>query len=381
MVSQSVGAAALGAAIPRQAQARVDGRVLVCLHLFGGNDSNNLLVPLDASQYRNYAGARGELTIPVSALLPVEAPASRTLYGFHPQLAGLQAMYKEGSLAVVSNMGCCSRLARKGEYVTGGTTPPRGYLQHNEGKLQYVKGGFCTPSWAAGTLGLSPGFLDQQLLTFSDGVTLASAVNFNISGLRTDNAMVKSILAAQPPLAATFAGTSLGRGLEHVARLIQAGPSLSLGRQIIFLGTAGYDTHSGQMDRQAALFFDLSQSLPAFRQALVAMGAWNRVTLFTQTDFNRTLRANERHGSEHGWGGHELVLGGSVAGGEVHGRFPSLALSGDDDIDGYGRWIPATAFEQYAATLANWLGAPPSNLVAALPNLRSFQPLTLGFLR
>ncbi|MCC6394684.1 MAG: DUF1501 domain-containing protein [Bryobacterales bacterium] len=381
MVSQSVGVAALGAAIPRQARALADGRVLVCLHLFGGNDSNNLLVPLDAAQYRNYAGARGELTVPVSALLPVEAPASRALYGFPAQLAGLQAMYKEKSLAVVANMGCCSRLARKSEYLTGGVAPPQGYLQHNDAKLQYVKGGFCTPSWAAGTLGLAPGFLDQQLLCFSDGVTLASAVNFNISGLRTDNAMVRSILAAQPPLTAVFPGTSLGRGLEHAAKLIQAGPSLSLGRQIIFVGTAGYDTHSGQMGRQAALYSDLSQSLLAFRQALLTMGAWNRVTLFTQTDFNRTLRANERRGSEHGWGGHELVLGGSVAGGEVYGRFPSLALSGDDDIDGYGRWIPTTAFEQYAATLADWLGAPPSNLVAALPNLRGFQPLTLGFLR
>ncbi|MCC6369225.1 MAG: DUF1501 domain-containing protein [Bryobacterales bacterium] len=381
MVSQSVGVAVLGAAIPRQAQARVDSRVLVCLHLFGGNDSNNMLIPLDAAQYRNYAGARGELTIPVSALLPVEAPATRVFYGFPPQLAGLQAMYKEGSLAVVANSGCCSRLARKSEYLTGGVTPPQGYLQHNDGKLQYVKGGFCTPSWAAGTLGVSPGFLDQQLLSFSDGVTLASAVNFNISGLRTDNAMVKSILVAQPPLTAIFPSTSLGRGLEHAARLIQAGPSLSLGRQIIFLGTAGYDTHAGQIGRQTALFSDLSQSLLAFRQALIAMGAWNRVTLFTQTDFNRALRANERHGSEHGWGGHELVLGGGVAGGEVYGRFPSLALSGDDDIDGYGRWIPTTSFEQYAATLANWLGAPPSNLLAALPNLRSFHPLTLGFLR
>jgi uncharacterized protein (DUF1501 family) len=118
----------------------------------------------------------------------------------------------------------------------------------------------------------------------------------------------------------------------------------------------------------------------AFYRSIEEMGIADRVTLFTQTEFNRTLAPNHNRGTEHGWGGHQLVLGKSVLGGQVHGRFPSLELGGPDDAGTTGIWIPSTSDVQFAATLGAWLGR---NDLASLPEfagLREFAQSDLGFL-
>ena len=81
-------------------------------------------------------------------------------------------------------------------------------------------------------------------------------------------------------------------------------------------------------------------------------------------------------GSDHGWGSHHFVLGGDVRGGDLYGRFPSLAVNGNDDTDA-GRWIPSTSVDQYAATLAKWFGVADADMATVFPNLSRFaQPGT-----
>ena len=84
------------------AQNQAADRALVCVYLFGGNDANNLIVPLDGSEYGNYATARGDVALPSASLLPVTALKSQARYGLHPQLAGLQALYQRGALAIMA---------------------------------------------------------------------------------------------------------------------------------------------------------------------------------------------------------------------------------------------------------------------------------------
>ena len=62
------------------------------------------------------------------------------------------------------------------------------------------------------------------------------------------------------------------------------------------------------------------------------------VTTFTQSDFGRTLTSNG-DGTDHAWGGVQIVVGQSVRGRRIFGRYPSLALNGPDDVGG-GRMIP-----------------------------------------
>jgi uncharacterized protein (DUF1501 family) len=111
---------------------------------------------------------------------------------------------------------------------------------------------------------------------------------------------------------------------------------------------------------------------------MAQLGTANNVTLFTASDFGRALLSNG-DGCDHGWGAHHFVVGGAVKGRQVYGAFPDLAAGAPTDA-GNGRLIPTTSVEQYAATMASWMGVGASDLRLILPNLSSFAMPTLGFM-
>ena len=102
------------------------------------------------------------------------------------------------------------------------------------------------------------------------------------------------------------------------------------------------------------------------------------MTSFTASDFGRTLPSNAL-GSDHGWGSHHLVVGGAVQGQRTYGKFPALVVGGPDDTS-TGRWIPTTAVDQFAATMAKWFGVDPSMMSTVFPNLSRFNTPDLGFM-
>ena len=152
----------------------------------------------------------------------------------------------------------------------------------------------------------------------------------------------------------------------------------------------GYDLHTGQTSSSAGtpdnvllgahtnLLAELSQSMCAFQRAMEQLGLSNKVTCFTASDFGRTFPSNGQ-GSDHGWGGHHLILGGAVKGQRTYGTFPVLSVNGPNDTS-TGRWIRTTAIDQYFATLATWFGVDTSNLTAVFPNIGRFATPNLGFI-
>jgi len=191
-------------------------------------------------------------------------------------------------------------------------------------------------------------------------------------------------------------GSGLSAQLLMVARLIEAGNraaangGFGMKRQIFFCQVDGYDLHNDQTDYTSAapknvilgahadLLAELSQSLYAFQRGMEQLGLSQNVTAFTASDFGRTFPSNGA-GSDHGWGGHHLICGGAVKGGQTYGIFPTLAVDGPDDTD-TGRWIPTTAIDQYFATLARWFGVDSSNLSTLFPNVGRFATPNLGFI-
>ena len=175
-----------------------------------------------------------------------------------------------------------------------------------------------------------------------------------------------------------FPDTDLGHQLAMVAKLIAGRATLGMQRQIFFVAVGGYDTHGDQLAAQTGLFTELSQSMSAFYNATVELGVEPAVTTFTASDFGRTLPTNGG-GSDHGWGSHQFVMGGSVAGNKLYGTFPTLAVNGPDDTED-GRWIPTTSVDEFSATLATWLGVSNSDLPTVFPNIGRFAHPNLGFL-
>lgn len=61
-------------------------------------------------------------------------------------------------------------------------------------------------------------------------------------------------------------------------------------------------------------------------------------------------------------------MGGAVKGEVLCRIAPEIALGTKDDVD-QGRLLPTASVDQYAATLACWLGISDSDLGLATPNI------------
>ena len=176
-----------------------------------------------------------------------------------------------------------------------------------------------------------------------------------------------------------FPDTLLGGQLKTVAETISAAPTLGVSRQIFYVTLGGFDSHGTQVNGLPPLQRQISEAVAAFRTAMIDTGNWGNVTLFTGSDFGRTTIDNG-DGTDHGWGGHHFVMGGSVRGKRIYGDIPPPILSLPQYTATGGRLIPTVAIDQYAATLGSWFGLNEAELNQALPNRNAFETQSLGFL-
>ena len=194
-----------------------------------------------------------------------------------------------------------------------------------------------------------------------------------------NDALAASTLATPFPKASSNRTlASLATQLETVAKMISQRDRLQMTRQVFFVSIGGFDTHDNQLTDQPNLYAGISGALKAFYDATVELGVADRVTTFTQSDFGRTLTSNG-DGSDHAWGGVQLVMGDAVRGRTFYGAYPTLQIDGPDDVGG-GRMIPTVSADQYAATLAKWFGVNDTNLALVAPSLANFTTRDLGFL-
>jgi len=162
--------------------------------------------------------------------------------------------------------------------------------------------------------------------------------------------------------------------LKTVAKMIAGRSFTTNQRPIYFVSMRGYDTHQNILGAHANLMADLDASLKGFRDALVAQGDFDSVITMVGSEFGRTFTPNGNNlsaGSDHGWGGHILFMGGSVDGGRLLGTHPDFRLNQGLDT-GRGRWIPTTSSSQCAAELARWMDVPEAELLSMFPSLTNF---------
>lgn len=398
--------------------------------------------------YSNTRAAAG-LAIPQASLLPV-TPATGGSFGFHPNMTEIQSLFNQGKCAVLCNNGPLVEPLTRTTYQNGTGKKPLQLFSHSDqvGLFQTSIANVVSQTGWGGRLadktsGLNLGatfpsnvsiagvnlFLSgvdtRQLAVADSGTSLANVLILNnapgastsdinsrlasFNELRTLDNGFKLIKAAtdirtssmqtdaalssvNPTLATVFPNTGIARQLKQVALLIKActdpAAGINMKRQIFFTQIGGFDTHSAQIGGQQTLLTQISQAIGAFYNALVELGMQDKVTLFTMSDFGRTLQPAGSGagivGSDHAWGNHQLIVGGKVLGNALYGAYPTLALGGPDDTDGgsspRGRWIPTTSVEQYAATLATWYGLSSADLTTVFPLIGHFSTPNLGFM-
>ncbi|MGE3841705.1 MAG: DUF1501 domain-containing protein [Vicinamibacterales bacterium] len=407
------------------AQAAPGYQALVCIFLFGGNDANNMVVPID-SRYGAYRSMRGAVALDQGLLLP----ASDSGFGLHPSLTNIQRYFNERHAAMVFNVGTLFEPTTKD--TLGSSRLPRNLYSHSDQTQQWQSsdpnggatgwGGRLNDFMAALNTGsLPPGitvnggnalFLSgsstrgvnfsnpdsfgletfgdgaamnarvgalQRLLTFDSGLRLVSAANGVLSESLRSAQEINAALASAPALPVAFPNSGLGQQLAQVAQIMSVRGSLGMNRQIFFAGMGGFDNHEDLLNRHQELMATLDAAVGPFLTTLEEWSLADRVTVFTESEFNRTGDANANIGTDHAWGSHHLVLGGAVHGG-AFGTFPVHELGGQDDAGDRGNWIPTTSLDQYAATLGGWFGVSDADLQRILPNLVNFAPQRLAFL-
>lgn len=459
-----------------------DYKALVCVYLYGGNDSFNTIVPYTPTAFSAYYGSGGvrpQLALDRTQLNPLTDVAGTSQdgiqYALHPSMTDLAGLFNlQKKVAIVANVGTLVGPVTQNQYQNGSPALPPQLFSHSDqtaywqssppsnapitgwggricdmvasanpagipiltslsGQDVFLRGqsvnGYIMNSDSALTLQMpydQRGNLQATFDALRASGTQAHALErtyANTMNHATATATVigAALSAAGAPNFDTYfpAGNDLATQLKTVAKLIWAAynnvPGYNnLKRQVFFVNTGGYDTHSDELNQHGTLaapglLAQLSKALAGFHNALasVNIGGTNTLadlaTAFTASDFGRTMTSNNL-GTDHGWGAHHFVVGGAVNGGAFYGNgvsataasnfgtvMPSLtnptppagvygsSPNLNDSGDGDGRMIPTTSVDQYAATLAKWFGISDSDILTIFPNVANFNTHYLGF--
>ena len=395
-------------------------KAIVVITLNGGNDANNLLVPLDPSEYAEYSTMRGTLALPIASCIPLRSTSGTPTYGMHPSLTNVAALYNSGRALAVAGVGPMVQPATKAQIMSGEVPLPASLLSHPVGIAQWEssqtsqapstgwggriadliakQSGSLPPVLNAGsnstfTVGNSvqaialqggnlfsplPSVLDNAALQLaqsdasSQNALVAQVAKFRASAMQQQVLMDQAMQYS--PLKTIFPASTIAQTLQRIAQMISGRSVLGASRQIFYTQQTGYDTHVSQMGAHAQLLQDLDSSLGAFFAALDELGMTNQVLVCTHSDFCRTMASNTNAGSDHAWASHQLILGGGIRGGRIVGTMPDLELGGSADVTnpGLGMWLPTTSVTQMASGIGNWFGLTSSQLASIFPDLVNF---------
>jgi uncharacterized protein (DUF1501 family) len=378
-------AAAFGPLAPGRvvAQTRAgNGRTVVFLNQFGGCDPlNTFAVPYSVSAYYD---RRPTLAIPQGEVL-----ITGNGIGLHPALQTLHQLYLDVDCAIVQGIGdpvgtrshfTSQEIFSRGSTELEGTTDQRGWIGRM-GDLYFEDIPFNTLGIGVGQLtdmranrtknlpivtsSLSGTGFDYDYTGSGDNEFRAQVARAMLTRNKTVTARQEAMrkaadtaykgverlgeVAEQYSNVLSYPNSSLARFLRETAMVAEYG----LGTKVIYGGIGGWDTHSNQASSHNGLMNTIDQALAAFVADLKRMGKWDSTILCIFTEFGRKTFENGSGGTDHGWGGAMVIIGGGVRGG-VYGERPSMSEIRDQnwlymDID----------FRNVFSRLVNWLGYNP----------------------
>ena len=403
-------------------------KAVVVVALTGGNDGNNMVVPLDTHAYQQYSQLRGKVALSQSVPISLDGTANSSFgtVGLHPSLMNVAKRFNQRQALIVANVGPLVKKVTKTQLLSSESLQPQALLSHPAGVAQWQSattvalpdsgwGGRIADVLSAYSGSLPPAFTASGSSIFTVGhsvqgvavqsqgggaIAVPSALQAVVQTMAESDAQSNNLIVAQvahlrkssmaeqavllqaagygPTLSQKFSTSAFGASMKMIAQIISGRSIIGASRQLFYCAQGSYDHHQQLITNQAANLSDLDTNLGAFVDALDDMGLTDQVLVCTHSDFNRTMQSNINLGTDHGWGNHQIIIGGGLAGGRIVGDFPDLELGGDSDMGTQGIWIPTTSVTQMTAGIGSWMGLTPDQINNVFPDLTNFQgPLQL----
>jgi uncharacterized protein (DUF1501 family) len=329
------------------AKASASNKKLVVIFQRGACDGLNVVVPYAE---KNYYSMRPTIAIQQKDVLDLNG-----FFGLHPSMAAMKPLYDQGHLAIVhaagSNDPSRSHFDAQ-DYMESGTPGIKvtqdGWLNR---ALQNEPEKGKPSAFRAVALGTQ---VPRTLQGKVPAIAVANLSDFSVAGKGPQTSPISNAFQAmydqssdsvlhgtgqetfeavkmlksadpakyQPAAGVVYPNTAFGNSLKQVAQLLKA----NLGVEAAFSDIGGWDTHQNQ----GAANGQLANRLKEFSETIAAfwkdMGTDSEnITLVTMSEFGRTARQNGTGGTDHGHANVMFVLGGSVKGGKVYGRWPGLS--------------------------------------------------------
>ncbi|MCK5727212.1 MAG: DUF1501 domain-containing protein [Thiotrichaceae bacterium] len=365
---QYAGYVGLGATFPEVASAinlKQLGRIVVLVHLKGGNDGFNTLVPYEDGHYYDL---RPNIAISKRAVHRLEG---ENKFGMHPHLSKLDRLWKSGEMAWVHGVGYSnSSLShfQSLDVLESGSLSDfnNGWLSHIVPRFKKGLHGVVIDNGVEGGGVMNGRHLHgvtlNNLNTFVKAAKRVESVQMKRRGtsalthitqtqnqLHTIGEQIAKKVGMNPrPVAGHYSG-DLGNGLQAVAQMILNG----VDAPVYKVTQPGFDTHSSQITAHGNALFQLASGLDSFSNAMKRAGVWDKVLVVTYSEFGRRAKENKGAGTDHGTASAQMVLGGSVKRG-IYGQHPNLAK-----LDQNGNVRHTTDFRSMYGTIAQrWWHQP-----------------------
>ena len=377
--------------------------VLVVIQLSGGNDSLNMVIPLD--QMSTYNSLRANIALPETKVLKLKGFDAT---GLHPSMTGLQGLFNEGKVSIVQAVSYpnpsfshsrgtdiwstsvdSNQLATSGwigrymedrfkGYPDGypNTQMPDplaiqiGYISSTAllGENRSVSIAIPDPDTFAKLVGDKPNTIPGGTTNTPAGKYIEFIRQQQVSSVQYAG-QIKTAAAKAVNLVTYPTGNGLADQLKIVARLIGGG----LQTKVYYVTLGGFDTHSAQTSAtdtttgsHANLMKNLSEAITSFQNDIKLMGKDDRVVGMTFSEFGRRAISNGSVGTDHGWAAAQFVFGNAVKQ-QMIGKNPNLS-----DLDNSNLKMQNDFRTVYSAILEDFFGASQTSETTTL--LKDFVP-------
>jgi uncharacterized protein (DUF1501 family) len=341
---------------------RARRKTLVTIFQRGAVDGLNMVVPFGESGYYRL---RRSIAVPppTQSTGPAGAIDLDGFFGLHPSLQPLQEIWTRKELAIVHAVGSPHPTRSHfdaQDFMESGTPGVKetrdGWLNR---VLQETRCNECSAAHAAdhaigqSALAQSPfrgialtKALPRSLQGPASTLATPDLTRFGVSDASLESAFAKVYASPQADIVATAGNEAfeaaaslkkllvnvqpragvqyigeLGNSLRQIAQLIKA----DVGLEVAFTDVGGWDTHSNQGGSNGTLatrLNELGRGIRAFYDDLGDLA--EDVVVMTMSEFGRTVAENGSGGTDHGHANCMMILGGSVAGGKIYGKWPGL---------------------------------------------------------